>query len=95
MIFLKKDLVQVHYNWNNNDNIFVYDGRPSRRSFDRYNGEQVLFIINSYGATSLNFTIEEGRKIEEVIANNLPLEAKSEISVFNWLQKLFSKAVEK
>ncbi|MEO5563023.1 MAG: hypothetical protein ABIR18_06295 [Chitinophagaceae bacterium] len=84
MPFLKEDLTGSHYNWSNTPD--AYTGQPSRRLFDRFNGDQVLFLINFYGSLSEKFTLLEGRKMEELITNQLPLEAKSEITVFNWLR---------
>ncbi len=85
MPFLKEDLTGLHYNWADKPEGEAYTGQPSRRLFDRFNGDQVLFLINFYGSLSEKFTLLEGRKMEELITNQLPLEAKSEISVFNWL----------
>jgi hypothetical protein len=84
MPFLKEDLIGEHYNWNQSS---AFNGAPSRRLFDRFNGNQVLFIINFYGSLSGQFTIQEGRKMEDLILNHLPMEAKSEVSVFNWLRQ--------
>ncbi len=85
MPFLKEDLTHQEYNWNIPGES-VFNGSPSRRAFNRYNGDQVLFIINFYGSMADKFSVVEGRKMEELISNQLPLEAKSEISVFNWLR---------
>ena len=85
MLFLKEHLQCHHYNWINETNISAYNGKPSRRLFDRFNGDQVLFIINSFAAQSDKFTTEQALEVEQLIINQLPLEAKSEISVFNWL----------
>ena len=85
MYFQKENLASHHYNWNEMPDKQVFIGSPSRRRFDRLNGEQVLFMINLYGLLSDKFTIEEGRKIEQTIINELPMEIKSEVSVFNWL----------
>lgn len=87
MPFLKEDLAGSNYTWTNNASL---TGSPSRRLFDRFNGNQVLFIINAYGNTFPKFTVEDGRKMEELIQNNLPMEAKSELSVFQWLNELAS-----
>ena len=86
MPFLKEDLAGQHYSWTNATDPSSFNGLPSRRLFDRYNGDQVLFIINSCGSLTEQFTAGEGRKIEELISSQLPMEAKSEISVFNWLK---------
>jgi hypothetical protein len=87
MPFLKEDLANQHYNWSGEKNKINFTGQPSRRLFDRFNGEQVLFIINFYGSLADQFTIDEGRIIEDRILNQLPMNAKSEISVFNWLRE--------
>ncbi|HEX5653016.1 MAG TPA: hypothetical protein VFX58_08080 [Chitinophagaceae bacterium] len=84
MPFLKQDLTSDFYNWQPETSI--YTGNPSRRVFDRFNGDQVLFIINYYGSLSGKFSIQEGRRMEELIRNQLPLDLKSEVSVFNWLR---------
>ena len=85
MPFLKEDLTSQQYHWDlSGDSVFK--GSPSRRTFNRYNGDQVLFIINFYGSLAEKFSIVEGRRMEQLIADQLPLEAKSEISVFNWLR---------
>jgi hypothetical protein len=87
MPFLKENLQGHHYHWSNNaDTNPAYTGQASRRFFDRDNGNQVLFLINLYESVSDKFTISEGHKIEKMINDQLPLEAKSEISVFNWLK---------
>ena len=86
MYFSKEHLANPHYNWVNDTGTAVFTGQPSRRLFDRFNGDQVLFIINYYGAASDGFSVQEGRILEDRIANDLPSEAKSEISVFNWLR---------
>lgn len=86
MPFLKDDLSGQHYSWNGAVSSPAFIGHPSRRLFDRFNGHQVLFIINFYASLSDRFTLREGRRIEEMISSQLPMEAKSEISVFNWLR---------
>ncbi len=91
MAFLKEDLANHHYTWSEQSQKPVFTGSPSRRLFDRFNGEQVLFIINLYGSMANKFTIEEGQRIEEMILNELPMEAKSEMSVFNWLKEALSQ----
>ena len=86
MHFQKQDMEGSQYNWAPEGERSSYMGQPSRRTFDRYNGDQVLFLINFYGSLSEQFTIQEGKLIEQRILNELPLEAKSEISVFNWIR---------
>lgn len=87
MSFLKEHLLNDHYSWNNSGNS-LYTGNPSRRPFNRFDGDQVLFIINSLGSLGNTFTLHDGRRIEEMICRQLPLEAKSEMTVFHWLRKI-------
>ncbi|HEV7779703.1 MAG TPA: hypothetical protein VGO58_00475 [Chitinophagaceae bacterium] len=84
MQFLKEHLAPGNYEWNND---LVYNGDVSRRLFNRNNGEQLLFIINQYAAPKEQFDIEEGVKVQELIKNQLPVDAKSERSVLQWLNE--------
>ena len=62
MHFQKEDLEGTRYSWSPGDqNTFL--GQPGHRSFNRYDGDQVLFIINFYGSVADRFTITEGKKI--------------------------------
>ena len=86
MYFKKEDMAGTHYTWSADDKKKLFTGQPSRKAFDRFNGDQVLFMINFYGSLSDQTTISEGRKIEYDITNHLPIGPQSEISVFNWLR---------
>ena len=86
MHFSKEDLQGQHYTWSNEGKSNL-TGQPSRRLFDRFNGDQVLFIINSYASMAEKFSLEEARKLEELINDYLPFGIKSEMSVFNWLKE--------
>lgn len=85
MHFQKQDLEGAHYYWAKDDS-HAFIGDPTRRSFDKFNGDQVLFLINLCGSIGGKFTVEEGKKIEKRILFDLPDEARSEISVFNWIR---------
>jgi hypothetical protein len=85
MIFSKQDLAG-NYKWEARPGDSFLTGSPSRRLFDRWNGVQVLFMINSIAALAETFSPEEARKVESLIHDQLPLESRSEISVFNWLK---------
>jgi len=82
MKFLKEHLVGQDYAWKENLN---YEGKPSRRLFDRFNGDQVLFIINGVMELFQGDIVEEGRRIEKLIANQLPMGPLSEKSVWDWV----------
>jgi len=92
MLFLKDHLLG-DYTWASESDKSIFTGGPTRRRFDRYNGDQVLFIINIYALTLDNFSIQTGQEVEALILNNLPLQASSEISVFNWLKNLQTSKV--
>ena len=84
MLFLKEHLRADNYSWINER---TFTGDPSRRLFNRYNGNQLLFIINLYASLSEGFTVNNGLKIEDMLMNKLPIEAKSEISVLKWIKE--------
>ncbi len=86
MHFQKQDLNGTEYYWTE-DSATLFTGQPSRRSFDRRNGNQLLFLINFYGSLSGQFTLQEGQQIEQKIVHELPEDAKSELSVFNWIRQ--------
>jgi hypothetical protein len=89
MLFSKEHLTG-NYKWTVEPGDSLLTGSPTRRLFDRWNGVQVLFIINCFAASSDSFSVEEGRKIESLINDYLPMESKSEKSVYSWLQSELS-----
>jgi hypothetical protein len=89
MPLAKEDLQNPHYSWTSTPGLTPYNGQPSRRLFDRDNGDQVLFIINFFEAEINSLSLREAQRIEDMIMNELPLSAKSEISVLNWLKESF------
>jgi hypothetical protein len=89
MIFLKEHLRKRHYNWTASLNHSIENNEPNRKIFDRFNGFQVLFIINYFGKSLGKLTVTDGIKVEELISARLPLELKSELSVFNWLRGFY------
>ena len=86
MSFSKEHLTGV-YNWTSQEETTVFEGQPSLRTFDRYNGNHVVFIITLLLERSGNPSIEQGREIEMLIINKLPFTSSSELTVFNWLEK--------
>ena len=85
MQFLKEHLSAYNYNWINET---TFTGEASRRLFNRYNGNQLLFIINLYASMTAEFTVNSGSRIEDMLMNQLPVDAKSEISVLKWLKQI-------
>lgn len=92
MQFFKENL-KYHYTWLEGHDPSSFTGNPSRRLFNRFDGNQLLFIINHFAAQSGQFTIEDGQIIEELIVRQLPMNAKSEISVCTWLENRLKTAV--
>ncbi len=88
-IFLREHLCKTHYDWATGLNHSMENNEPDRRVFDRFNGFQVLFIINHFGKSLGKLTITEGLRVEELISAQLPREIKSELSVFNWLRGVY------
>jgi len=89
MLFSKEHLTGV-YNWSPQTDTPAFDGKATRRLFDRWNGDQVLFMINLILENDKNLSVEQGKKIEALIINKLPFDSRSELTVFNWLQKEIS-----
>jgi hypothetical protein len=84
MNILKEHLSAYNYKWINEA---TFTGEPTRRLFNRYNGNQLLFVLNLYASLIDGFTVSMGSQIEDRLMNQLPVDAKSEISVLNWLKQ--------
>ena len=85
MKFLKEHLTGF-YDWKPEAETAIYDGNVTRRLFDRWNGNQVLFVINAFLTNSNDISIARGKIAENLLIERLPLDTKSEVSVLNWLQ---------
>ena len=84
MHFLKEHLAPGNYEWSNT---LIYTGDPSRRLYNRNNGNQLLFLINQFAASATAFDIKQGVQIQNMLMHQLPVEAKSEMSVLKWLNE--------
>ncbi|AEV99506.1 hypothetical protein A4D02_27070 [Niastella koreensis] len=89
MVILREHLRKSDYDWEIGLNHSLQNNEPDRRIFNRFNGNQVLFMINYFGTSVGKMTFTEGLQIEELISTQLPKEAKSELSVFNWLRGVY------
>lgn len=87
MKYLKEDLIG-QYDWSA-ENTSMYTGLPSRRIFDRGNGNQMLFIINCFYESIGLLSVTAGKKLEELIRTQLPPDVRSELAVFNWLKGMY------
>ena len=84
---ISKEHLNGLYDWPQERERSVYDGDASRRLFNRYNGNQVLFIINLIMSSCGFRSVEEGKRIEKLIINQLPFNPSSELTVYNWLRR--------
>ncbi|MEO5947397.1 MAG: hypothetical protein ABIP79_11325 [Chitinophagaceae bacterium] len=84
MQFLKEHLNPGNYEW---DSQLIYIGEPTRRLYNRHNGNQLLFIINHFAETTNTFDTKKGVLIQDMLDHELPIDAKSEISVLKWLNE--------
>ena len=89
MLFLKEHLTCNHYDWSTKIQHKEVMSAPDRRRFDRLNGNQLLYLINSFGHSIGKLTIDDGQRIENLIMKELPPDLKSEIAVFNWLKEKY------
>jgi hypothetical protein len=73
MQLLKEHLSAYNYSWINEA---TFTGEASRRLFNRYNGNQLLFVLNLYASLIEGFTVNMGLKIEDRLMNQLPVMLK-------------------
>lgn len=85
MRFLKEHLLLDHYSWSENNKAHLFSETASRRIFNRFSGDQVLFIINLCVDGDQPSAVVQGQQLEKKLLHELPLEPKSELSVYNWL----------
>lgn len=87
MNFIKEHLLVQDYAWNTDSKHTTLSDGPTRNRFDRFDGFCMLHMINLYHTCVQPLTIEQAQNIERLIQGTLPLEAKSEVSVLNWLKE--------
>ena len=92
MLYTKKNLIHKDYVWKALTEGFVFMGEPTRRSFDPFNGDQVLFIINVFCKLIGKNTIPDGKRVESLLREQLPPSVRSEVSVIRWLDVCFDSA---
>lgn len=86
MVFSKEHLKRNHYTWQMEIKHTDLTRAPDRRRFYPLNGNQLLYIINFFGISVGKLSVDDGVKMENLLAVGLPAELKSELSVFNWLR---------
>src|SRR3954468_9098310 len=86
MQIVKEHLLLTDYVWNVDDKRSLLSEGATRKRFDRFSGDCMLHIINLFDYSIDNLTVAQAQRIERLIQKELPLEAKSEISVLQWLK---------
>lgn len=92
MYFLKEQLTG-NYDWSNETERSMYDNTASRRLFDRWNGHQTLFVINIFLQQAGVNLCRYGQRAEQMLQEQLPLNAMSEMKVLQWLNAQSSKII--
>ena len=87
MFFLKENLLADDYDWSNDYHHNQLSDEATRKRFDRFNGYDILHIIDLFDRSVEKLTIEQAQRIEQLIQTELPLEIKSEITVLQWLKE--------
>ena len=59
-----KEHLNGFYKWMPEAERSIFDGNATRRLFDRFNGNQILFIINLIMDSCGNYSVDLGKKIE-------------------------------
>ena len=85
MIIQKEDLVLTHYNWPAEEVIAREDSAPTRRTFDRDNGVQIIWIANWFAAENNTFQKNDMARLEAMISDELPFTPLSEKTASEWL----------
>jgi hypothetical protein len=85
MLFTKEHLAADDYDWSNKTS-YDFTKLPDRRAFNSKNGNQLIYMINSFGQSIGKLTLGDGQKLESLIRQYLPKDLKSELAVFNWLK---------
>jgi hypothetical protein len=90
ILYQKTDLLYNDYEWNNTADDVKFQGEPDRTTFTRHDGNDVLYIINFICQRMKYISKEHAGRIEMLIHDKLPLEVKSQKSVFNWIQNNYT-----
>lgn len=72
MQFLKEHLPGNYCNWQTPIKHDKLTSSPNRRRFDPANGNQLLYIINFFGFSVGQLSIDDGLRIESLIAVGFP-----------------------
>ena len=82
------------YEWNESAEHVKLQGVPDRNLFMRHEGNEVLYMIN-YACKIMDcMSKTDAGRMERLLHEKLPLEVRSQNSVFTWLQKEYNMALK-
>ena len=81
-MFNKSDLI-LFYSWNTSASCKSLTGTPDKSLFNKTEGNELLYIVNFLPFVEDICDLE---RVENLIRNYMPLNIKSQIDVFNWLE---------
>jgi hypothetical protein len=92
MNLLNRSELKYNYNWKPiPDNDPRFSGLPDKTLFNKKEGYEVLYLINSFAERYSLMKIETGQIIEELIQKELPFNYRCQIHVFEWLEENIKK----
>ena len=89
-IYNRSDLLFNDYEWNESSDHVKLQSVPDRNLFMRHEGNEVLYMINYACETMDCKSKTEAGRMEILLHEKLPLEVKSQNSVYSWLQKEYN-----
>ena len=91
-IITKSDLQTNRYNWREYDpNDPKVSGAPNHTVFDRREGYEVLFLINSFGRFSGFKWAPPKKKFEQMVYEHLPEDVCTQQEAVDWIIHNWSK----
>ncbi|MEP6847074.1 MAG: hypothetical protein ABI861_13770 [Panacibacter sp.] len=86
-VYKRSDLLFDDYEWTEPLTHVKLQGAPDRNLFMRYEGNEILYMIN-YACEAMNYTSRaDAERIEALLHDKLPIDIRSQSSVFQWLRK--------
>lgn len=86
-LMAKSDLYYTDYKWTayGGDDPKI-TGKPDNTLFNRHEGYEVLYLINSFSEKHAFKQKEYGTKIEKMIRNELPSDIRGQEKVVSWIE---------
>jgi hypothetical protein len=93
-VYYKSDLLFNDYVWNESAEHVKLQGVPDRNMFMRYEGNEILYMIN-YACEMMECKSKaEAGRMEILLHEKLPLEVRSQNRVYSWLQKEYNMVLK-